>query len=212
MYLTRTKAMIVTALKTVFDAEYPNENLRDLWISIEYPVKQQNYPGIWVGYQDAAPLQIAGISHVEYDDEMRPYTRWRFQGNVTFTIVAFTSLERDTIYDELIRVIAFGHQDQTTAQFRTYVETNEYIAANFDLDRIEAQGETAAPGTPWGSDDVTYERSCSLQMLGEFVVEPTTGAPLLLSKIVSTAYTDEEQTDEDFRVTTVKNYEPGDWI
>lgn len=212
MYMAKTKAMIVTALKTVFDAEYPDQNLRDLWISIEYPVKQQNYPGVWVGYQDAAPLQIAGISHVEYDAEMRAYTRWRFQGNVTFTIVAFTSLERDTIYDELVKVIAFGAQDQSTHQFRQYVENNELIAANFDFDRIDAQGEVAAPGTPWGSDDITYERSCSLQMLGEFVVDPVTATPVLLSKIVSTAYLDDEQTNQSFRVATVKNYDSRDWL
>lgn len=177
MYLTYTKGMIVTALRTVFNDTYPVTELRDLWVDIEYPVEQTNYPAIWVDYEDASPLSIAGIAHIERDDLDRPFTRWVFQGYVTMTVVALSSLERDRIYDELVRVLAFGNRqvdDPELAQFRQFVEDNEFIGAEMDFDQIESRGSAAAPGTPWGTDEMTYERTIAMQMRGEFVSKPST--------------------------------------
>lgn len=177
MYLSHTKAMVVTALTTVFDDGYPVEDLRRLWVDIEYPVEQVKYPAIWVDYEDASPLAIAGIAHVEHNELGQPFTRWVFQGYVTMTVVALSSRERDRIYDELVRVIAFGNRqvdDPALSLFRQFIEDNEFIGAEMDFDQIESRGSAAAPGTPWGGDEMTYERTIAMQMRGEFVSNPST--------------------------------------
>jgi hypothetical protein len=186
MYLTHMKAMIVGAIKETFDSQYPVARFRDVWTSIEYPIQKQNYPGIWVDYEDARPLEIAGIDHKEVDPDGRPYTRWKFGGHATFTIAAMTSLERDTLYDEMVRVIAFGRQNAATSRFRTFIENNELIATNFDFDTIQPGGNAAAPGTPWGSDEIIYEKSFSMQAIGEFTVDPDDVTLIPLSAIIVT--------------------------
>lgn len=190
-YLVHLKTMLVEAMKRVFDQEFPEEDFRDINVSIEYPTEPQHYPGIWVSYSDTQPLQIAGIDHHEFtpptpEGYRRRFTRWRFAGYASFTLVALTSLERDRLFDEVVRVLAFNREDSDTPEFRQYVENNEFIAANMDFDQVEVQGNSVAPGTPWGTDEMIYEVSINMEIIGEFVSDGTTGslAPLRAIKVI----------------------------
>lgn len=198
-YLTRLKAMNVEALKAVFNADYPTQELQDIYVSIEYPINQAAYPGIWVDYSDTEPLVIAGVDHHEWTEAnlLSPpplpdprdngqfrgaHTRWKFQGYVSYTVSALSSLERDRIYDELVRLFASRWTDYNL-KFRSYIEDNAFIGANMNLDQIESTGNSAAPGTPWGTDEIIYERSLNMEIVGEFVTDCNTGRLLPLSKI-----------------------------
>lgn len=199
MYLRALKALAVDALVQTFGTKdtpnpnYPNSRLisNGINVSIEYPVEPQHYPGIWVDYEDAKPLQIAGIAHMEIDPDGKPYTRWEYAGHISYTVVAFTSLERDELYDELVRTIAFGAQNNTTSRFRQTIETNDLIGCNLDFDTLQPGGSAAAPGTPWGSDEIIYEKTITQQALGDFVVDPDSATALIpLSKFIITGRTD----------------------
>jgi hypothetical protein len=156
---------------------------------MEYPVDAQNYPSLWVDYDDTQPIVKAGVAHVEIADPntgvtVAPFTRWRFQGYVSITAVALTSLERDELFDEVVRVVAFGNEDTVVGRFKDAILTNDLIAATLNTDRIEARGSAAAPGTPWGTDELMYERSLNLELVGEFVPDPGSGTLVALSKII----------------------------
>lgn len=187
-YLTHLKGMLVQGIKETFDDSYPEPNFRKVHCSIEYPVDAMNYPGIWVDYADTDKLRIAGVDHQEQevlsDGNFLPYTRWRFGGYASYTITALTSLECDRLFDELVKVFAFGRQDPARARFRAFVESNDFIAANFDFDEIEPRGNAAAPGTPWGTDEIIYERTINMEVIGEFVSSNATGELVPLSKII----------------------------
>lgn len=206
MYLIPLKTLLVQALRQTFDDQYPSPDFRGLYASIEYPVEPQAYPSVWVDYDDTAPLTRAGVSHRETlevqtggDPLVVPYTRFRFEGSVSLTVVALSSLERDRLYDELVRVLAFGDEDAATVQFRRYIEDNEFIAANMNFDTLTARGNAAAPGTPWGTEEVIYERGLSVEIIGEFVADRTTGALVPLTRIEVAAVVDtttEEQVPD----------------
>lgn len=182
-YRRSLKTLLVTALKQTFDGNYPDERLRDLHVSIEYPIKQQEFPSIWVNFEEGQ-LQTAGIDHHETDDDGNRVLRWRFDGHVSYTVAALSSLERDRIMDELVKIIAFSRSSDYLNAFRSYIETNDLIGINFDFDQLEVTGDSAAPGTPWETDEIIYECSLVLQALGEFVTSVDTGNMVLLSKIV----------------------------
>lgn len=181
MFMTHLKTALVDAMRQTLDAEYPEGDFRDIRVSIEYPVEQEDYPSIWVDFHATANLEIAGINHREYDvgdaDESRPFSRWRFQGAASYTAVALTSLERDRLLDQLIRIMAFGHEQPETSEFRSLIESNDFIAMNFDFDKITVSGTAATPGTPWGTEEMVYEASIQMDCIGEFVSE---GAALTL--------------------------------
>jgi hypothetical protein len=187
MYLAPLKTLLVEAVKRTFDDAYPEEDFRNVHVSIEYPVDKMNYPGVWVDYTDSDKLMVAGVAHQEFHEydtgEFQPFTRWKYSGYASFTVTALTSWERDRLYDELVTTFAFGKENHERSRFRQTIETNEFIAANFDFDEIEPQGNTAAPGTPWGTDEVIYERTINMQVIGEFVSDNTTGILVPLSAI-----------------------------
>lgn len=189
MYIAPLKTLLVEALQGTFDSVYPVAKFRDLHASLEYPVDPQDYPSLWVDYDDTQPLQKAGVAHVETahpvtGTTVAPFTRWRFQGYVSITTVALTSLERDELFDEVVRVVAFGNEDSVVGRFKDKILNNDLIAATLQTDRIEARGSAAAPGTPWGTDELMYERSLNLELIGEFVPDPGAGVLVPLSKII----------------------------
>lgn len=163
------------ALQATFDGIYPEPDFRNLKIGIEYPISQADYPGIWLNWDDTDELRIAGIGHVEIAEVggvEKIVTRWRFAGTVTLTIVALSSLERDRLYDELVKVLAFARVTESVSEFRDRVEQNDLVAMNANFDLLRPSGDNAAPGTPWGTDEFIYERSISIDLIGEFVSDP----------------------------------------
>lgn len=189
MYITPLKVLLVEALQGTFDLQYPVPEFRKIHASMDYPVDPQQYPAIWVDYDDTQPLMKAGIRHQEDKSpadnttQVAPFTRWRFQGYVSLTVIALNSLERDRLFDEVVRVVAFGEEDSVVGRFRYTISTSDLIAATLQTDKIEPRGNAAAPGTPWGTDEMMYERSLNLEIIGEFVPDPQTGTLVPLSQI-----------------------------
>lgn len=188
MYVAPLKTLLVEAIQGTFDSVYPEAKFRSIHASLEYPVDAQNYPSLWIDYEDTQPLMRAGVAHVETKSPVNgttvnPFTRWRFQGYVSVTTVALTSLERDELFDEVVRVVAFGNEDTIIGRFKDRIANNDLIAANLQTDKIDVRGSAAAPGTPWGTDELIYERSLNLEIIGEFVPDPNTGTLVPLSRI-----------------------------
>lgn len=197
MFITNLKTTLVEALKLTFDEAYVEDDFRNLRVSIEYPNERQDYPGIWVDFDIEGELQNMGVDHREYvtvDEEegtSRRAMRWRFQGYASFTIVALTSFERDRLFDEVIRIMAFGTESEATSRFRSYIEDNEFLAMNIDFDQIGVSGSSSLPGTPWQTDEVIYEVTIRMECLGEFVSDAASAVLVPLSKVVTYPYTED---------------------
>lgn len=189
MYRTRVKTCVVKALQSVFSSTYPDQDYQNLLVSIEYPLTKQSYPSIWVNYEDTDPVEIASIDHHEVVADVNgshQVTRWNFAGTVNMTMVALSSLERDNLFDQVVRLFAFARVEGAAPNdFRTIIENNEFVALNVNWDQIRPFGDGAAPGTPWGSEDeVIYENSLAFDVEGEFVSDPATNDLVLLSKVL----------------------------
>lgn len=217
MYLRPTKTAAVQALRDTFDVFYPESDFQNLHISIEFPMTQQDYPGIWVQFEDTEAVERAGIKHIEQiqDDQgaFHQVTRYRFGGNFSFTVAALSSNERDRIYDQLVRVLAFNDvEDSTANRFRSFIENNDLIGININYDVLNPSGDAANPGTPWETNEVIYERTLSVAMIGEFVSDPTTNELVLLSKVLVEGL-DEDVDDLDSYpdIITTGGYDPTQW-
>lgn len=187
------KTLLVKATQAVFDADYFEEDFRNLHVSIEFPADKQAYPGLWVNFSPTADLHIIGIDHVEYiendDDTVTPFTRWEFAGVASWTVTTMSPWERDRLLDEFIRMVAFGPEADSTSGFRSTIEDNELLAVNLNFDKFSIGGEAATPGTPWGTDEVIYEYTISIEVLGEFVSSTADGVLLPITDIIVTPYT-----------------------
>ncbi len=188
MYLTPIKTLGIEAFQATFDDQYPTAEFQGLRTSLEYPIQSSYFPMVWTAYHDSAPIRRAGIAYVETADPVTgaltaPFARWRFFGTLSFTCVALTSLECDRVYDEVVRVIAFGQEDPILGRFKGTFEENALIAATCQWDEVESTGDDAQPGTPWGTDEIVYERTLNLDLMGEFVPDPVANTLVPLSQI-----------------------------
>ena len=185
-FLRTIKTMAVQAIQQSFEARYPEPDpgggSRSLYVSVEYPVDEASYPAIWVDYE-GSELRTVGIAYTEVDESGNVLARWRFAGHVAFTIVALSSNERDLVYDQLVAMTAFAAQSDFPSTFRQVVEANPLVASTWSFDSVEDRPAAAAPGTPWGTEDVIYERGFALQVVGEFVSDPVTVELVTLEQI-----------------------------
>lgn len=186
-YLRTIKTTAVQAVQQSFTSRYPEPDAdggtaRQPFVSIEYPVEEANYPAVWVDFE-TAELRNVGIAYTQVDAHNNAYARWRFTGHAVFTIVALSSNERDMIYDQMISMTAFAAQSSFPSTFRQVVEAAPLVASVWSYDTIEERANAAAPGTPWGSMEVIYERGFALQVYGEFVTDPYSQALVLLEGI-----------------------------
>ena len=194
IYLVPLKSALVEALRAHFNADFPDPDFANLWVSIEYPREKTNYPGIWVNYEDEEELVRAGIDQREivYDSQggTHAVTRWRFEGSVSFTCAALTSLERDRLADQMVAVIAFANVTSQVGGsiFRDKLDSNDFIAMNGNFDNIKMSGDGYSPGTPWGTDEIIYEKTLTINVIGEFVSDPTSNTLAQLSQVQVMGY------------------------
>lgn len=188
MYLEYTKGVLTNGLIQVFGPNFRIVDFRNVLVSMEYPVRAQDYPSIWVDFEPIGVVRNVGIGQVEgiptAAATLLGRYRWAFAGTASFTVVAMTSRERDRLFDALISVIAFSQLDANQSQFRQYVENNPYIGMNMNFDSIDQRGFNVGQGTPWGTDEMIYEATIAGDIEGEFIA--TAGQEFGLVKLIET--------------------------
>ncbi len=216
MFLLPVKTLFLEALQETFDSEHPVVDMRDIWISMEYPSAKAHMPGIWADFTPTSDLQVAGVGHVEYSENengtFKKGTRWRFGGRVTYTISAMSSRQRDRIADEVVRVVAFGGEYPALSQFRQTLEVNDLIQVSMQWDTFTLGGKDEAPGTPWGSEEMVYEITVGMDCQGSFVSGSDLSPDLVPLSTVVTKFSDPSEPVPTFATTpTPGPPDPRDW-
>ena len=157
---------------------------REIHVDMEYPIEEQQYPGIWVQYSTRT-LQSAGLGNgqwVQKEDQSWVYVEeWLFTGTVTLTVVALSSLVRDRISDFLTANFAFSRAPTRILtdpkldikEYRSFITAlveSPYASVMVNSDQLQAGGQNATMGVPW-SEDVripAYEDNYSFDLMGAF--------------------------------------------
>lgn len=174
--VTRT---MVSALKSVFDANYPREpQLRNLKVTTTFPLKKIDYPSVVVEYQPQRVVN-AGVGHEEwFGDEnlvMRKWNHSRFEGTVDLSVFTLSPLDRDLLADAVMEVIRFGRLDDALLPFfdTIYGGADDPVRLMFsqimlNADEIDFGGDSASLA-PWSPEDLlVYETTLSTMIHGGF--------------------------------------------
>lgn len=177
-------------------------------IDMEYPLEQAQYPGIWVQFS-LTSLKRAGIAHevmtksIENEGQpdewvnWEPVQEWMFEGRVTLTVVALTSLERDRIAGTLLAILAFARPASTvltnpnrdTKEHRSFITElaeNPYVFVTPNSDEIIMGGESMAQAPFDPENLLTYENSFSFDVLGQFGIKFKHDGTYTLFNIIET--------------------------
>lgn len=199
-YLTMLKTQVMKSLRATFDNDFPETDFANIICDMEYPVDQSSYPSIWVDFDPTGPLSSSGIGAEEFIEDpivvgqKALFYRWRFGGAISFTVVALSSMERDRLLDALITVMAFSRASPQVNRFRSGIEGGEFIAMNIDFDQIDQRGFATNPGTPWGTDDLVYEGTIAMEVIGEFTTSQS-GTVMSLTSIELVEFDQNYETD-----------------
>lgn len=198
------KRGVVTALRTALTGT--SLSLPDnaqVHVDLEYPVQEQNYPGVWVQFS-LKRLQISGLGHQWVEPNGDIVQQWAYDGEVTLTLVALTSIERDRIADVLISYFAFSRVNGAAVPLSPLYQVlaaNPYVSMTVNSDQLIPGGQSVTVGVPWSPDLLAYEDNYKFGLHGEFqsVYSPTTQA-VRLSAV---------QVAADVQAAT---YQTGEWI
>ena len=176
------KRAVVTSVRSAL-GKSSIANAGQIYVDLEYPTKQEQYPGIWVQFS-VTKLTRAGIGQEEWvqDDAgmWSPVRQWTFVGRITLSVVATTSKDRDRLADQILVMLAFSRPSDPGILYRTDANVqqhrqlwdalleNPYVSMTLGSDIITPGGQLADPGPPWQPDTVLYEDSFSVDLLGQF--------------------------------------------
>lgn len=211
------KSATVLAMRDALQGTSMFDKGQAVYIDMEYPMIQIQYPGIWVQFS-VTKLNRAGVGHeiTVQDPETHEWSfiqEWMFQGRITLTICATKNVDRDRLADSLIANLAFARTPQLlatkpqadTKKYRsliTALDENPYVAMTLQLDTIVPGGQQASMGTPWSDDILTYEDSYSFDLVGQFNLQFTHDGMYTLARI-----------DPNFQTgATEQPYDPTQWL
>jgi len=166
LLIAPVKKAIIRALRATFTSMYPNTKLASMNIDLEYPYKEEHYPGIWVKFSPHK-IQSSGLDYTQRsDDEI--FGVWYFEGTVSMMILALSSKERDLISDGLIEAYAFGMLMPSVTPLHDSLLNSELINMTLQSDILTAGGQTESVGVPWDDDKLAYEDRYSFEVVGQF--------------------------------------------
>jgi hypothetical protein len=173
-YKRLIKRTLVSSLRTVFSSEYPDPQLKDLYVSTTYPLKREHFPALIVGYNESS-IKNAGVAHFELlqtDDGAMPIPakHFMFEGSISLRCVALSPLDLDVMSDSVVELLAFGRLDGLLNRFFevVYNELSDSAQITFHSDHIDAMSESVMQ-TEWGSEDnLVYQSGYTVRCSGGF--------------------------------------------
>jgi hypothetical protein len=181
-YKTYIKTALVESLRPVF-SNHVDSHLQNTKITIDMPKERQSFPSVVVRFYESE-IRNAGVGHYEtfkdQNGKVWKFKHYIYTGDVELGIYALSSFDRDLIADALVETIAMGDLGTYTNNFfnRIYPPHPEEVPdsaghfININSDQITGINESDS-SVPWGSeDDLIYNSSYRVKVLGEFYSLP----------------------------------------
>lgn len=197
-YRVFVKRAIVTALRSVFTAEYPDPEFRNMWISTEYPLEKISYPLVIVKF-NAGTLMNAGVGHEEMAfDENGHWTKYyhsRFEGSLELHTYALSSFSQDLLSDSIDDLIRHGKLQTLTNQFYETIFDDYGNGGQLMLQTDQITDLGVSVGKPfWNPEDtLVYMGGHSMVCHGAFYSTGQSELSAFFDRIVILPYIEGEE-------------------
>lgn len=195
MFVKAVKLAFVEAVQAVYE-DNDGAPFKPRSVGIEYPEEEIAWPAILIQFRPAGAIQWTGlnpdevqtIDHPDYSFES--LRRGQFEGSIDFTILALSSAERDTFWDNLVQMVLMGDLQENTNRFHERITQHDLIGINILPTTVTPVGDSIGPGTPWDPDELTYEATLRVSLVGQFVADIASTKLVALGEIRVYPYTD----------------------
>src|SRR3990172_3325141 len=179
------------------DLDAPNADPIPRRITLEYPEESQDWPTILVQVRPTI-VEWTGITPDEVVDasldsgfpaidrsttedpalnenpSYKLIRQGRFEASCMLQILSLTSMERDRMWDNLIKLLMMGRKKNATNNFFTTMESHDLVGLTIMEGSVRAIGDTIGQGTPWDAELLTYEAAVEFDMVGTFFADEYT--------------------------------------
>lgn len=213
------RAAMVEGVRNVFTNTYSGDDeFQSLHVVTDFPIDPTQYPSIIVRYIGERDL-AAGVAHREmFPDPFGNERVWmhrRFEGQIEFTVLTLSTLDRDTLGDALHEMLAFGPLTTELGALLVRVygsSTDPYdpmgllFQLNMNTDEIDDGGENAQIA-PWESEDaMVYSANYTMRVTGGYY----NALPSVDLKFIQNANLF-PYTQEDFTLGGSSQGDPSQW-
>jgi len=166
-------------------------------VTLEYPEEAEDWPTIlvqvrpttveWTGIMPDEVIDASldsGVPAIDKstveDSAPNPNPSYklirqgRFEATCMLQVLALTSMERDRMWDNLVKLLLMGRKKSPTSNFYATVEGHDLIGVTIMEGSIRPIGDTIAPGTPWDPELLSYEAAVEFDMVGTFYADEYT--------------------------------------
>jgi len=194
MFITAAKIALIEAIQAGFAAigQASSNSTIDLSprsVTIEYPVQEIEWPAVYVQFRPTR-TQYTGLSpNIETQNSDGTWQSVRhgyFEGAFDLEILAMSSEERDRIWDTLTNLILMNDMANSSSAFYQSIAADQLIGLTISPGQILQVGDTVNPGTPWSSEELTYESTIRINCIGEFYEDKYTQTLLPIDQITIT--------------------------
>jgi hypothetical protein len=165
-FIVQIKKAFINAFNKGFDDSHPSARVNGINVSMEYPMVEAEYPGIWVQFHFSG-LQSTGLMNDFMDDEENEFHQWEYRGRISLNVLALTAKERDQIASEIIQIWAFNRWSPQGRRFRDSISSEPYINVSLNGDKLDSTGPGITVGTAFKEDQVVYEDTYSFEIIGQ---------------------------------------------
>lgn len=166
-------------------------------ITLEYPEEAQEWPVIlvqvrptvveWTGIMPDEIVDASldsGFPEIDRTTDEDPalnanpsyklIRQGHFEATCMLQILALNSMERDRMWDNLIKLLMMGRKKVGTSNFFTTIETHDLVGLTIIEGSIRPVGDSIGQGTPWNAELLSYEAAIEFDMVGTFFADEYT--------------------------------------
>lgn len=186
-YKIGVKREILSALRKVLGETYPEPQLAGkISVVAEYPGTEIQYPMVVLRF-NPGQIKNIGIGHYELSEDQNGVPirvlHWTFDGTVSFTVNALTTVDRDMVIVGLINLLAFGAEIPEFQSFRKEIQDYDFVAISLMSESLQETGDQTANPSWDSNNELIFTDTIIVPIFGEFFTNPSTGNLVRISAV-----------------------------
>jgi hypothetical protein len=170
------------------------------YIDLEYPLKETEYPGIWVQFT-VTQFVPSGLGNeylvqtiIDGNPVWTPIASFHFEGEIVLSLVALKNLDRDRMADAIstslvasrtpeVYLTQPGYDTRQNRAFLTALMSNPTVSLTPNFASLKSGGQGAEMGAPWQPDIMVYTDSYTFSLIGETQIKYLHDGSYILSRV-----------------------------
>ncbi len=168
-----------------------DRKIKETAVRIEYQQDIQEMPSCFIDFNLSRQLEPSGLNNERFatkadTGETYPVQTWRMAGDIVLSPRAAARAHAIILFDHLLADLCFSNAGN--GAMRRVLDDHPSIAMTLQWDRVSVQTPQPIMTTEFGTDEMFWEGSITIGMVGEFSADPERSVLVPLDEINTAQY------------------------